>query len=57
VARAVLAEFIGVYPCNWTVQVESSPVVVKAGLKKEEAEELKKRLEAGMFPCISTLLH
>jgi len=26
--------------------VESSPVVVKAGLKKEEAEELKKRLEA-----------
>lgn len=29
------------------MQVEKSPVVVKSGLKKEEAEELKKKLEAG----------
>jgi hypothetical protein len=28
-------------------QVEKAPTVVKAGLKKEEAEELKKKLEAG----------
>ena len=29
------------------VQVEKSPVVVKSGLKKEEAEALQKKLEAG----------
>ena len=29
------------------LQVEKAPTVVKAGLKKEEAEELKKKLEAG----------
>lgn len=29
--------------CN---QVEGAPVVVKKGLKKEEAEELQKKLEA-----------
>ncbi len=31
-------------------QVEKAPTVVKAGLKKEEAEELKKKLEAGIDP-------
>ena len=30
-----------------SLQVEKAPTVVKAGLKKEEAEELKKKLEAG----------
>lgn len=29
------------------VQVEKAPTVVKTGLKKEEAEELQKKLEAG----------
>ena len=29
------------------VQVEKAPAVLKKGLKKEEAEELKKKLEAG----------
>ena len=29
------------------MQVEKSPVVIKSGLKKEEAEELKKKIEAG----------
>lgn len=29
------------------VQVEKAPVTIKTGLKKEEAEELKKKLEAG----------
>ena len=29
------------------LQVEKAPVVVKAGLKKDEAEELVKKLEAG----------
>ena len=29
------------------VQVEKAPTVLKTGLKKEEAEELKKKLEAG----------
>lgn len=29
------------------LQVEKAPTVIKAGLKKEEAEELKKKLEAG----------
>ncbi len=29
------------------LQVEKAPVTVKTGLKKEEAEELKKKLEAG----------
>ena len=29
------------------VQVEKAPTVVKAGLKKEEADELQKKLEAG----------
>ena len=32
---------------NPVVQVENAPTVVKAGLKKEEAEELQKKLEAG----------
>jgi ribosomal protein L7/L12 len=30
-------------------QVEKAPTVVKSGLKKEEAEELQKKLEAGVF--------
>ena len=30
------------------LQVEKAPTVIKAGLKKEEAEELKKKLEAGV---------
>jgi len=29
-------------------QVEKAPVVIKAGVKKEEADELKKKLEAGV---------
>ena len=29
-------------------QVEKAPTVIKAGLKKEEAEELKKKIEAGL---------
>ena len=33
------------------MQVEKAPTVVKAGLKKEEAEELKKKLEAGTCSC------
>ena len=33
--------------CTSSTQVEKAPTVVKAGLKKEEAEELKKKLEAG----------
>jgi Ribosomal protein L7/L12 C-terminal domain len=28
-------------------QVEKAPIVLKAGVKKEEAEELQKKLEAG----------
>ena len=35
----------------YVLQVEKAPTVVKAGLKKEEAEELKKKLEAGMSLC------
>lgn len=31
----------------YALQVEKAPTVIKAGLKKEEAEELKKKLEAG----------
>ena len=31
----------------YVLQVEKAPTVIKAGLKKEEAEELKKKLEAG----------
>lgn len=33
------------------MQVEKAPTVVKAGLKKEEAEELQKKLEAGVSAC------
>lgn len=29
------------------VQVEGAPTLVKKGVKKEEAEEIKKKLEAG----------
>ena len=36
-------------------QVEKAPTVVKAGLKKEEAEELKKKLEAGTDHPAQTL--
>ena len=32
----------------WIVQVEKAPIVIKAGVKKEEAEELKKKLETGV---------
>lgn len=28
-------------------QVEKAPIILKAGVKKEEAEELQKKLEAG----------
>lgn len=35
----------------YMMQVEKAPTVVKAGLKKEEAEELKKKLEAGVSFC------
>ena len=35
------------HPLVVLLQVEKAPTVVKAGLKKEEAEELKKKLEAG----------
>ena len=35
------------HPFVVLLQVEKAPTVVKAGLKKEEAEELKKKLEAG----------
>ena len=40
------------------MQVEKAPTVVKAGLKKEEAEELQKKLEAGKRGdlCLSDLL-
>ena len=31
----------------YVLQVEKAPTVIKSGLKKEEAEELKKKLEAG----------
>jgi hypothetical protein len=31
----------------WCLQVEGAPTVVKKGIKKEEAEEIKKKLEAG----------
>ena len=31
------------------IQVEKAPIVVKSGLKKEEAEELMRKLEAGTF--------
>ena len=34
-------------PLCASLQVEGSPTVVKKGLKKEEAEEIKKKLEAG----------
>ena len=37
------------------LQVEKAPTVVKAGLKKEEAEELKKKLEAGTDSSSSDL--
>lgn len=33
-------------PGSILAQVEGAPVVVKKGLKKEEAEELQKKLEA-----------
>ena len=35
------------------LQVEKAPVTVKTGLKKEEAEELKKKLEAGTALLLS----
>ena len=38
------------------LQVEKAPTVVKAGLKKEEAEELKKKLEAGANSATGSLL-
>ncbi len=38
-------------------QVEKAPTVVKAGLKKEEAEELKKKLEAGTEALAHTDAH
>lgn len=34
------------FPASILTQVEGAPVVVKKGLKKEEAEELQKKLEA-----------
>ena len=37
------------------LQVEKAPVTVKTGLKKEEAEELKKKLEAGELSSASHL--
>ena len=35
---------------DYCLQVEGAPTVVKKGLKKEEAEEIKKKLEAGVWP-------
>lgn len=32
---------------TWCPQVEKTPAVIKTGLKKEEAEALKAKLEAG----------
>jgi hypothetical protein len=32
---------------HFVAQVEKAPIVLKAGVKKEEAEELQKKLEAG----------
>ncbi len=34
------------FPLLLNQQVEKSPIVVKAGMKKEEADELKAKLEA-----------
>lgn len=36
--------------CIW-LQVEKSPAVLKKGMKKEDAEALKKKLEAGELQC------
>ena len=36
--------------CIW-LQVEKSPAVLKKGIKKEDAEALKKKLEAGELQC------
>ena len=38
------------------MQVEKAPVVIKAGLKKEEAEELKKKLETGTASLLGSLI-
>ena len=35
--------------------VEKSPTVIKEGMKKEDAEELKAKLEAGMSRLVSQL--
>jgi len=41
-----------------TMQVEKAPTVIKAGVSKAEAEELKKKLEAGVFTlCCNTCMH
>ena len=45
---------------NVLLQVEKSPVMLKESLKKEEAEELKTKLEAGMLssgPACHTAVH
>lgn len=31
-------------------QVEKAPIVIKSGMKKEDAEALKLKLEAGVLP-------
>lgn len=36
-------------------QVEKAPTVLKAGVKKEEAEELQKKLEAGAIRFHSSM--
>jgi Ribosomal protein L7/L12 C-terminal domain len=45
--RDVPLNLFRVVSVNDVAQVEKAPIVLKAGVKKEEAEELQKKLEAG----------
>ena len=47
---SVMVCILKLHHCPW-LQVEKSPAVLKKGMKKEDAEALKKKLEAGELQC------